>query len=90
MPNGRPTPSRRSSDAERQRRTRAVRAYRQRQAAGLAVLRVPVVEYDVVQALIEAKRLTVGQALDRTQVEHVVAEILHEWAQRWLRDTCNR
>jgi hypothetical protein len=84
------THTRRSTDAERRRRTRAVRAYRQRQAAGLGVLKVTVIEYDVVQAMIEANRLTVAQALDRAQVERAAAEILMEWSKRWLSNSCNR
>jgi hypothetical protein len=60
-----------------------VKAYRARQRAGLAVLKVPVPEYDVVQALIETERLSVGGALDRQRVEHAVAEIVVEWVRRW-------
>lgn len=43
-----PTPA-----ADRARRARKQRAYRARQRAGVAVLKVPTPEYDLVQALIE-------------------------------------
>jgi hypothetical protein len=60
-----------------------VKAYRARQRAGLAVLKVPVPSYDVVQALIESGRLTVAEALDRQRVEHAVAEVVVEWTAPW-------
>jgi hypothetical protein len=66
-----------------------VRAYRQRQRAGLAVLKVPVQHYDLVQALIEAERLSVDAALDRHRVERAAAEVLNDFAKAWLKN-CNR
>lgn len=60
-----------------------VRAYRQRQRAGLVMLRVPVPQYQVVEYLIATGRLTVGEALDRRQVEHAVAEVVVDLAARW-------
>lgn len=56
---------------------------RQRQRAGLIVLRVPVPEFDTIAALIEANRLSEAAALDRAQVEKAVGEVLAEWARRW-------
>ena len=79
-----------STVTERRRRTKAVAAWRQRRRLGLCVLKVPVVEYDVVQALIEAGRLTPAGALNRLEVEHSVAVILNEWAQHWLANSCTR
>ena len=49
----------------------------------LAVLKVPVPAYDIVQALIESGRLTVAEALDRQRVEHAIAEVVVEWAVPW-------
>lgn len=63
---------------------RKVAAYRARQRLGLAVLRVPVLQHDLAEALIEAGRLSPGQTLERAAVEHEVAELVHEWARRWL------
>jgi hypothetical protein len=63
-----------------------VRAYRQRQRAGLAVFRVTALEYDLVQAMIEAERLSVADALDRRRVEHALAALVAEWSARWLRE----
>ena len=59
------------------------RAYRRRQAAGLAVLGVPVRHFEFVDGLIAAGRLGVEEALDRRLVEREAAEILAEWARRW-------
>jgi hypothetical protein len=47
-----------------------VRAYRARQRAGLAVLKVTVPHYDLAHMFIEAGRLTRDEALDRRRIEH--------------------
>jgi hypothetical protein len=60
-----------------------VRRWRARQRAGLIVLKVPALEYDLVQAMIESERLTPAAALDRRKVEQAAASILMEWAERW-------
>lgn len=60
------------------------RRYRARQRAGISILRVPVPDYDLIEAMIEAQRITVAGALDRKQVEHAAGEVLAEWASHWL------
>ena len=79
-----------TNTADRQRRTQATRTWRARQRAGVAVLRVPVPSFDVVEALIDAERMTVAQALDRRLVEHAAGQVLAEWAARWLARTGDR
>jgi hypothetical protein len=60
-----------------------VKAYRARQRAGLVVLKVPVLEFETLQALLEAGLLTVGEALDRRRVEHAVGRVVVDWARQW-------
>jgi hypothetical protein len=62
---------------------RKVKNYRARQRAGLAVLKVTVRHYDLVQMLIEAGRMTAEEALDRRRLEHVLAEAVDHWIKRW-------
>lgn len=59
------------------------KAYRRRQAAGLAALRIWTRQYDLAEALIEANRLTPAQCLSRAEVERAVAEIVNDWCQHW-------
>src|SRR5262245_49504477 len=59
--------------------------YRARQRAGVAVLAVPVPAYDTIQALIEADRLSVADALDQRKVALAVGEVVTEWSRRWLK-----
>jgi hypothetical protein len=60
-----------------------VKAYRARQRAGLVVLKVAVLEFETLQALLEAGLLTVGEALDRRRVEHAVGRVVVDWARQW-------
>jgi len=71
------------SKAERRATAAKVRRYRARQRAGLAVLKVTVPEFAIVEFLIESGRLTVAEAIDRRRVEHAAAEVLAELAARW-------
>jgi hypothetical protein len=52
---------------------RKQRNYRKRQACGLAIVQVPVRQYELASALIASGRLTVSEALERRAVEHAVA-----------------
>jgi hypothetical protein len=54
------------------------------------ILNVPAPEYSLIEALVEAKRLTVAEALDRRRVEHAAGEVLDEWAKRWLENSVTR
>jgi hypothetical protein len=58
--------------------------YRARQRAGVAILKVPVPFYELVDALIEARRLTAAEALDRRKVEHAAGQALADLTVRWL------
>jgi hypothetical protein len=49
----------------------------------LVVLKVPVLEFETLQALLEAGLLTVGEALDRRRVEHAVGRVVVDWARQW-------
>jgi hypothetical protein len=60
-----------------------VKAYRARQRAGLAVLRVTIPQYEVTEFLIASGRLSEAEALDRRRVENAVAEVVVELAARW-------
>jgi hypothetical protein len=65
--------------ADRQRR------YRQRQQRGSVVYRLDVDRDVVLGGLLESGRLTEGEALRRQLVERALAEVLEEWAARWLK-----
>jgi hypothetical protein len=64
--------------------TDRTRRYRARQRAGVAILRIPVRNYDLITAMIEAQKITDAGSLDREQVERAVGEMLDEWSYRWL------
>jgi hypothetical protein len=59
------------------------REYRRRQRDGEIVLKVKVRELEVAAALISAGRLCASDTADRAAVEHQVAAIVREWAERW-------
>ena len=62
-------------------RARKARARRRR---GLAIFYIEVNEARVVEALIEAGRLTEAEALERPSVERELGWVLDQWARRWL------
>ena len=64
------------TQAEKKRQAR----YRQRRRYGLCVLKIPAIEHELANAMIEAGLLTEGQALCRGAIEHVAAELLADWA----------
>jgi hypothetical protein len=66
---------------ERQRR------YYARRRSGRCVLPVEVDHDRVILALLESSRLSEEEALRRELVTRAVAEIVEEWAARWLRDS---
>ena len=57
--------------------------YRARLRSGRVILLETPID-EVVEALLRAGRLTERQALDRSQVERAVAEVVTEWSQKWL------
>jgi hypothetical protein len=63
-----------------------VRLYRQRQRLGQIVLKACVEESALATFLIPSRRLTAAETLVRAKVEHAVAEVLRDLAERW----CNR
>jgi hypothetical protein len=73
------TTSGRSSEVARKKQ----RAYRKRQACGVAVLRVETPLYPLVEAMLIAGRLTPEQALCRGEVERQVGTIVEEWRRQW-------
>jgi len=62
------------------------RRYRARQRAGIAVFRVRAPAYEMIEALIQAQRITVADALHRDRVEGALAEVAMEWAKHWLKE----
>ena len=68
------------SDAERQ------RAYRARQRAGVEVIAVPINGLAVIDALIECRRMTEDEALDRRLVAAAISELLDDWRKAVTRD----
>jgi hypothetical protein len=70
-------PSRRSSARRKQ------RAYRKRQACGVAVLRVEAPLYPLVEAMLVAGRLSPERALRRCEIEREVGQIVEEWRRQW-------
>jgi hypothetical protein len=59
------------------------RDYRRRQACGLAVLRVPIELHPVLEGLVAANRLSPGECLERTRVEHAIGDLVMEWVSKW-------
>jgi hypothetical protein len=59
------------------------RRYRQRLRAGIRVLRIPVHETRLIEALLRSRRLNESEALDPARVQHEVELILADWVQRW-------
>ena len=64
--------------------TRRQREWRRRQACGIKLLTVPVREYDMANAMIEAGLLTVGEALDSAALGRAASDVLSEWTRRWV------
>jgi hypothetical protein len=58
------------------------RAYRRRQRAGIAVLDVPVAEYDFAETLIRGGWLTPDEALDKANLAHCAAKIIGEFVEK--------
>jgi hypothetical protein len=58
-------------------------AYRQRQAVGATVLSVVVPHYELVEALLEAERTTIVDALDRRGLARAVGELVEDFVRRW-------
>ena len=59
--------------------------WRERQRNGHRIFRIEAIEHDVINALIESKRLDERAALDHRAVENALAAVLQEWAARWSR-----
>jgi hypothetical protein len=60
------------------------RRYRARRRAGLMAYQIVCNEFELIEALLVAGRLTEREALDRHAVERATGEVVSEWAQRWL------
>jgi hypothetical protein len=69
-----------------------VRLYRQRQRLGIIVLKIEAEEGPLAEYLIASGRLSAPESLVRSKVEHAVAEVLRDLAQRWMahEESCNR
>jgi hypothetical protein len=59
------------------------RRYRQRLRDGVRVLRVPVHEARLIEALLRSRRLSEDEALDPVRVQREVAGIVVDWIARW-------
>jgi hypothetical protein len=66
-----------ATKAERQRQ------YRKRQARGVGVYRVPT-RFDVVEALIDAGRISEEESLDQVAVGDALSRIAVEWAVKYF------
>lgn len=60
-----------------------VKAYRARQRAGVAILKVPIGELEFCNALIEAGVLNPAQCLDRRELEAAAVKVLTEFSARF-------
>lgn len=59
------------------------RRFRERQKAGVVMLRIPVCEDKFAAAAIRSGRLSEREALRRADIERVAASVLGEWAKQW-------
>jgi hypothetical protein len=76
-------PDRRAANRERQRRSR------KRRRAGIALLRVPVDEFSLIEALQKAGRLAGDDGLQRAHVEREVGRLVEDFVARWLHPRCH-
>jgi hypothetical protein len=60
------------------------RRQRRRQRDGFLWLPIEVREYELVAALIEARRLTADESGDHAKLKSAVEGVLVEWCERWL------
>lgn len=67
----------------RRQRARWKATYRRRLALGQVVYRVTASECGLVEALLRAGRLDEARALDRSEIEHELAEIIGDFIKRW-------
>lgn len=58
--------------------------YRQRQRAGIAILKVPVDHLTLADAMIASGRLSASEALQRNATEGATAALLDQWAREVL------
>lgn len=59
------------------------RRYRKRCANGIAVLKIEVPLYPLVETMISAGRLDCERASSRKEIEREVAGIVEEWRRQW-------
>jgi hypothetical protein len=59
------------------------RAQRRRERLGLARLTVELPEAEFIAALIDARRIPLAAAMDRSAVEAAAGALLTDWAARW-------
>ena len=74
-----------TDNRQRERRARKARTYRQRQRAGVAVLRAEVLLADFELALSVRGLISELRVVDRREVEAAASAILDAWARGWLR-----
>jgi hypothetical protein len=67
-------------DATRRRQAR----FRERQRDGRGVFRLELHHDQIVEALLVSRRLSEDAALRREMVERALANVITEWAHRWL------
>jgi len=67
--------------------TRRQREWRRRQACGIRLLQVPVAEYPLANAAIEAGLLSVAEAIDPAALARAASDVLAEWSRRWSENT---
>jgi len=72
------TAPRRAADAHRQAQ------WRRRQRDGVHVYRIEV-GHDAIEALIVSGCMSEAEALDQRAVARELADVIEQWAQRWLR-----
>jgi len=63
--------------------TRRQREWRRRQACGIRLLTVPVAEYPLANAAIEAGLLSVAEAINPAALARAASDVLAEWSRRW-------
>ena len=49
----------------------------------MAVLKIPVVYFDLIEALLDSGTLTEAEALRRSNVETATSAVLAEWIEKW-------
>jgi hypothetical protein len=75
---------------ERRRARERQRRSRKRRRAGIALLRIPVDEFRLIEALQKAGRLAGEDGLQRAYVEREVGRLVEDFVARWLHPDVTR